>query len=216
MRIGIIGGTGKEGRGLGARWARAGHDVFLGSRDEARAQAAAAELSGTTGKAIAGGSNIAAVAHAEVALLAVPYTAHKDTLAPLAAGLAGKILVDITVPLKPPAVRVVNLPEGMAAALEAQALVGKDVAVVAALHHISAVHLADPEHHFESDVLFCTDDARARGVTATRLRDLGAFPVDAGALKNAIALEAMTPVLLHLNKTYGVVGTGVRIVGIPR
>lgn len=216
MRIGILGGTGKEGRGLSARWARAGHSVVIGSRDEARAVQTAAELSGADGGAITGGTNAHAAEQSEVVVLTVPYSAHKDTLTAVAPALAGRILVDITVPLKPPAVRVVHLPEGGAAALEAQSLLGPGVAVAATLHHISSVHLADPSHAIESDVLFCTDDARARQVVGSLLRDLGAFPVDAGPLRNAIALEALTPVLLHLNKSYGVAGTGLRIVGIQR
>src|SRR5688572_22847925 len=120
MRIGLIGGTGKEGRGLGLRWARAGHEILLGSRDPEKARARAAELA--AGGAFSGGDNAWAAREAEVVVLAVPYAAHRATLTEIRADLAGKVLIDITVPLAPPKVRHVSLPEGKAAALEAQVL----------------------------------------------------------------------------------------------
>src|SRR5690349_4124908 len=128
MRVAIIGGTGKEGRGLALRWARKGHQVLIGSRDPARAQERAQERSGD-GQAggapvaeaslprIAGGTNEWAAHEAEVALLAVPYSAHGETLRQLQAALAGRVVIDITVPLQPPKVTQVNLPPGRAAAL---------------------------------------------------------------------------------------------------
>lgn len=216
MRIGIIGGTGKEGKGLAVRWARAGHQVVVGSRDADRARAAAADLSTLAGATIGGDANEGCVAQAEVVLLAVPYAAHADTLRALAPSLEGRVLIDITVPLRPPAVRTVHLPPGGAAALEAQAIVGPATPVVATLHHVSSAHLADPHHVFDADVLFCCDDARARDLIGPLLRDLGLTPVDAGALANAVALEALTPVLLHINRAYKVPGSGVRITGIAR
>src|SRR5262245_15751095 len=122
MQIAIVGGTGREGRGLALRWARKGHRVALGSRDAGRAEARALELSSTaTGDNIAGGGNAWAVAQAEVVVLCVPYGAHDKTLRGLGPSLAGRMLIDITVPLRPPAVHRVHLPTGHAAALEAQA-----------------------------------------------------------------------------------------------
>lgn len=214
MHIGIVGGTGKEGRGLGLRWARAKHTVSIGSRDAERARATAAELSGLAGVTVEGGSNAWAAERAEVVLLAVPYSAHRETLAGLAPVLSGRILIDITVPLNPPKVRQVHLPPGQAAAIEAHAIVGPTCPVVATLHHVSSAHLADADHAIDSDVLFCTDDDRARGVVSDLLRDLGLRPVDAGPLQNAIALESLTPVLLHINKAYKSAGSGLRITGI--
>ena len=208
MRIGIIGGTGKEGRGLAVRWARAGHQVFIGSRDPARGAAKAAELGG-----MSGGGNVAAC-DAEVVVLSVPYGAHAATLQSLAPHLAGKVVVDITVPLRPPKVRVVHLPEGQAAALEAQAILGDAVRLVATMHHVSSVKLGDPEASIDCDVLVCGDDAGAKEVVVALLEDLGLRGLDAGPLVNAIALEALTPVLLHLNKRYGSKGAGLRITGV--
>lgn len=218
MRVAIVGGTGKEGRGLALRWARAGHEVRLGSRDAARADAVARELTQSpalrAGAAIHGSDNASAVRDADAVILSVPYTAHQDTLRALAPGLAGKLLIDITVPLAPPRVREVHLPAGESAALQAQALLGPEVQVVAALHHVSAAHLADVEHEIDCDVLVCGDDVEARSKAMLLLGDLGARVLDAGPLRNAIALESMTPVLLHLNQRYGTTGCGLRVTGL--
>jgi len=152
MRIGIVGGTGREGRGLALRWAKAGHEVALGSRDEGRARARAEELRAMGGGAIEGGSNEWAVSTAAVVVLSVPHAAHDETLRALAPLVEGRVVIDITVPLRPPKVHEVHLPEGHAAALAAQAILGPRTPVAAALHHVSSTHLANPEHVIDSDV----------------------------------------------------------------
>jgi 8-hydroxy-5-deazaflavin:NADPH oxidoreductase len=210
MRIGIIGGTGREGRGLGLRWARAGHTIVLGSRDAARAREKAAEL----GERFEGGTNEDAARAGEVAVLTVPWAAHAETLRGLVEPLAGRILLDITVPLQPPKVSQVHLPEGGSAALEAQALLGPGARVVSGLHHVSSAHLADPGHTIDCDVLVCGDDEAARGVIIGLIGDLGLRGLDAGVLRNSIALESLTPVLLHLNRKHKT-NTGIRITGLP-
>ncbi len=215
MRIGLIGGTGKEGRGLGVRWARAGHEVHLGSRDAARGAEVAAELSASRGVALSGGGNAAVVADADVVVLCVPYAAHAATLTGLAEALRGRLVVDITVPLVPPKVRVVHLPEGGAAAIEARQHLGEGARVVAALHHVSSAHLADPDHAIDCDVLVCGDALADRETVRGLVADLGLRPVDAGKLANAVALEALTPVLLHINRHYKAAGAGIRITGLP-
>ena len=217
MRIGIVGGTGREGRGLALRWAAAGHEVVIGSRDAARAEEKARELGASLGEGgarITGGSNEAAAAAGEVTLLTVPYAAHAETLQAVRAQLAGRILVDITVPLQPPKVTQVHLPPGGAAALETQAIVDPTTRVVAALHHVSSVHLGEPGHAIDCDVLVCGDDEPARAVVIGLCADLGLRGLDAGPLANAVALEALTPVLLHLNRKYKT-NTGLRITGLP-
>ncbi len=222
MRIGIVGGTGREGRGLALRWARAGHQVALGSRDAERAHARAEELAPTlhdgaepgSHGAIEGGSNEWAVSAADVVVLTVPYAAHGETLRTLAPHLAGRVLIDITVPLVPPKVHQVQLPAGQAAALEAQAIVGPGTPVAAALHHVSSAHLGDPAHPMDCDVLVCSDDPRAMALTIGLVQQLGARAFDAGPLRNAIALESLTPVLLHLGKRYKATGVGVRFTGL--
>lgn len=215
MNIGIVGGTGREGRGIAIRWAKAGHAVTLGSRDAARGAAMAAELAEKHGVALQGTGNAECCEGADVVLLAIPYGGHGETLRELKGALAGKIVVDITVPLKPPTVRSVNLPEGQSAALEAQAILGEGTKVVATMHHISSEHLGDPAHEFDCDVLVCGDDPAARATVASLVSDLGLRAIEAGVLKNAIALESMTPVLLFINKKYGADGAGIRIVGLP-
>ena len=194
MRIGLVGGTGKEGRGLAARWARAGHEVVIGSRDPSR------------------GDNRAAAA-CEVVVLCVPYAAQAETLASIHDLLAGKIVIDLVVPLAPPAITRVSIPPGGAAALEAQRAV-PDAHVVAALHHVSSAHLGDPEHAIPGHVLVCGDDDPAKSNTIALISQLPARAVDAGPLANAVALEAMTPVLLYINKQTKRGGLGLAIAGL--
>ena len=194
--IALIGGTGQEGRGLARRFARAGVSVRLGSRDAARGAQAA------EGLGVVGGDYAHALEGADYAMLCVPYTAHRAVLEAIKPMLAGRILVDITVPLKPPKVRQVFLPPGQSAALEAQEILGEAGRVVAALHHISHTHLADLEHAIAGDVLVCGAKAD-REEMLPLLAQLEVSVLDAGPLRNTIALEAMTPVLLHLNRKYG-------------
>lgn len=220
MKIGVIGGTGKEGHGLSLRWAKAGHDVAVGSRDAERGHAKAVELTALSGRTLVGGGNEFAASWGEVAVLCVPYAAHGDTLRGLVASLAGRILIDITVPLLPPKVRLVNVPAGGSAAREAQVIVGPDVKVVAALHHVHSAHLSsgspgEAQHAIDCDVLACSDDQVALDSALGLIRELGLRAFDAGPLQNAVALESLTPVLLHLNKRYKSPGAGIRFTGLP-
>jgi NADPH-dependent F420 reductase len=215
MRIAVVGGTGKEGRGMAARWARAGHELFIGSRDETRASARAAELQAelSGNVSIQGGANDWAVRASELVVLSVPYTAHESTLQSLKSVLDGRVLIDITVPLQPPKVTAVHVPAGKSAALEAQAILGSAGRVVAALHHVSAVHLRDLDHVIDCDVLACSDDAAALEQAMTLIRDLGVRAFNAGPLCNSVALEALTPVLLHINRSQKGLSVGIRITG---
>lgn len=215
MKIGIVGGTGREGRGLAVRWAKAGHDVFIGSRQAEKGQAKAAEFSEEFGVEVKGADNLAACEHGDIIVVTVPYSAHKATFESIKDAVGEKIVVDITVPLQPPKVRSVNLPDGNAAALEARSYLPEGARLVAALHHISSEHLSDPEHTFDCDVLVCGNDKEARAAVIDVIGDLGLRGVDAGVLKNAVALESLTPVLLHINRRYKSVGSGIRITGIP-
>lgn len=215
MKIGIVGGTGREGRGLAIRWARAGHDVFIGSRSAEKGAAKAAELTEELGIALRGSDNASACEEVELIVVTVPYGAHRATFESIKGAVADKIIVDITVPLQPPKVRSVHLPEGQAAALEARRYLHEGARLVAALHHISSEHLSDPGYDFDCDVLVCGDDKEARATVIGVISDLGLRGIDAGVLENAIALESMTPVLLHINRRYKVVGSGIRITGIP-
>src|SRR5262249_9607879 len=118
-------------------------------------------------------------------------------------------------PLRPPKVGRVQLPRGRAAALEAQAIVGAETPVAAALHHVSASHLIDPSYAVQCDVLVAADDERARSTALALVRDLGLRGLDAGPLDNAVALESLTPVLIHLNRKYGSSGAGIVFTDLP-
>lgn len=215
MRVAVLGGTGKEGSGLAMRWALNGYHVIIGSRDAARAAQRAAEMNEQLGgEYLIGMDNVSAAAGADLVVLSVPYSAHKDTLESVKEQLSGKTLVDVTVPLAPPKVRVVNVPEGKAAALETREIVGDNVRVVSAFQNVSAEKMQDPNLPVDCDVLVCSDDAEAKADVMKLVEAAGMRGVDAGPLANAVAAEALTPVLLHINKTYGVKGAGIRITGI--
>jgi NADPH-dependent F420 reductase len=189
--------------------------VFIGSRRTEKGIAKAEELSEELGIEVRGGDNAAACDHGVLIVVTVPYSAHRSTFESIGNAVVDKVVVDITVPLQPPKVRSVNLPEGQAAALEARALLPEGTKLVAALHHISSEHLGDPNHTFDCDVLVCGDNKEARAQVISLISDLGLRGIDAGVLKNAIALESLTPVLLHINRRYKAVGSGLRITGIP-
>ncbi|MFW5709017.1 MAG: NADPH-dependent F420 reductase [Chloroflexota bacterium] len=215
MTVAVLGGTGKEGSGLSMRWALNGYRVIIGSRDATRAVTRAAELNEIIGgDYIVGMANEQAAAEAEIVVLSVPYDAHRPTLEAVRPQLTGKILVDVTVPLKPPQVRTVSVPTGYAAGLEAQQIVGDDVRVVSAFQNVSAVKLADPKTDVNCDVLVCGDDTDAKREVFRLVEAAGMKGIDAGPLANAVAAESLTPVLLYINKTYKVKGAGIRITNL--
>ena len=217
MNIGVLGGTGKEGGGLAYRWALAGHDVVIGSRDASKAEAGAAELNRLlNGKAVVRGARNRDAAKAQLVVLAVPYAAQLATADSVAAQLTGKILVDVTAPLVPPKVDRVQLPNGESAAVALQRRLGAPVKVVSAFHNVSATHLKDAAHEIDCDVLVCGDDAGARELVIGLARDAGLRAWHAGVLANSIAAEALTSVLIAINKRYKVAGSGIRITGVPR
>lgn len=215
MHIAIVGGTGKEGSGLAIRWGRAGHLVIIGSRDREKAIARADELIAAGHGTFEGADNLEAARRGELIVVTVPYAAHAQTLRAIQLGVAGKVLVDVTVPLAPPKVSRVQLPPGQAAALEAQQILGAQSHVVAALHHVSHTLLADPSASVRCDVLVVGNDERARETVIRLVKDLGLRGLDAGPLENAIALESLTPVLIHLNKRYKSSGAGVVFTNLP-
>ncbi len=216
MKIGVLGGTGKEGSGLAYRWALAGHEVVIGSRDAAKAATGAVELNQLFGgKAVVRGAGNADAAHADVVVLTVPYAAQLATALSVASQLNGKILVDVTVPLIPPKVDRVQLPNGESAVVALQRALGAAVKVVSAFQNVSATHLKDPAHEVDCDVLVCGDDADAREVVIGLAHDAGLRAWHAGVLANSIASEALTSVLIAINKRYKVAGSGLRITGIP-
>ncbi len=213
--LAILGGTGKEGAGLAMRWARSGYRVIIGSRSPEKALKRSAEMNAEMGRDLLSGmSNAAAAAAADLIVLSVPYAAHKPTLAGLKEPCRGKVVVDLTVPLQPPEIMAVNLPPGGAAALEAQAILGEEAIVVAAFQNVSAVKLKQLDRPVDCDVLVCADDAEAKAAVIALAGAAGLRGIDAGPLKNAVAVESLTPLLLHINKRYQVKGVGIRITGL--
>jgi hypothetical protein len=214
--IAVIGGTGKEGSGLALRWAAAGLDVIIGSRQREKGERVAAELNERLGRdAIRGADNLAAAEAGQVVVLSVPYAAHQDTLEQIAAGMAGKVLVDVTVPLLPPKVSQAYVPPEGPAAVQSQQYLGEDVQVVAAFQNVSAIHLAEDDHAVDCDVLVCGDSPEAREMAVQLAEAAGMRGVHAGALANAVAVESLTPLLIAINRRYKINNAGIRITGLP-
>ena len=215
--IAILGGTGGEGTGLALRWARAGYAIVIGSRQTDKAERVAAELNEKLGdELIRGLANAEAARQADIAVLTVPFNAHRTTLSALRDELQGKILVDVTVPLKPPKVTQVHLPEDGSVAVQAQAILGAGVRVVAAFQNVGEHYLRDSERAIDCDVLVCGDDleAKARVIELAQALDPSVRAFDAGPLANAVVVESLTPVLIGLGKQFRRLRVGIRITGI--
>lgn len=206
--IGIIGGTGNLGAAIAWRLARAGHTVLIGSRKAEAAQEKAAEL----GHGLVGMANADAAAQADLIIVTVPFSAQEATLADIKPHVAGKIVVDTTVPLVPPKVMRVQLPAEGSAAVRAQSLLGEGVTMVSGFHNVAAHKLAQ-DIDVGCDVLVFGDDKAARSQVVALADAMGLRGLHAGALVNSAAAEAMTSILIFMNKTYKVDGAGIRITG---
>jgi len=215
--IAVLGGTGKEGKGLAFRWARAGYQVIIGSRSAEKAVLAAAEINHLLGSGgtVLGMENPQAAQTADLLVLTVPFSAHKETLQALREAMQGKILVDVTVPLVPPKVSKVQMPPAGSAAQEAQEILGPEVQVVAAFQNISYEHLLHDEP-VECDVLVCGVTRQARAVVLGLVEAAGLTGWDAGPIENSVVVEGMTSVLIGINKQYGVQSAGIKITGVNR
>lgn len=214
LTIAVLGGTGKEGKGLAYRWAKAGYRVLIGSRTEGKAIIAASEivqlLDGAS--STVGMSNLEAAKQANIVVLAVPYTAHRDTLESVKGALKGKILVDVTVPLVPPKVTKVQMPAAGSAAQEAKEIVGKGVEVVAAFQNISYEYLMS-EGDAECDILVTGSSKEARSEALKLVDAAGLTGWDAGPIENSVVVEGLTSVLININKQYGSTHAGIKITG---
>ena len=206
--ISVIGGTGNLGAAIAWRLARAGHTVLIGSRKAEAAQEKAAEL----GHGLTGMANADAAAQADLIIVTVPFSAQEATLADIKPHVAGKIVVDTTVPLVPPKVMRVQLPAEGSAAARAQGLLGEGVTMVSAFHNVAAHKLAQ-DIDVGCDVLVFGDDKAARAQVVALADAMGLRGLHAGALVNSAAAEAMTSILIFMNKTYRVDGAGIRITG---
>jgi hypothetical protein len=215
LKIAVIGGSGAEGSGLAFRLACAGHVITIGSRDRAKAEAAAADISLASQYLCAGADNRSAIADAEVVILTVPYAAQKVTLADLADALSDKILVDATVPLVPPKVSRVQLPADGSAVAAMQAMLGPRVRVVSAFQNVSSHHLKDLDHAIDCDVLVCGDDQAACETVIALAADMRMRGIYAGPICNSAAAEALTSLLITINRQYKIPAAGIRITGLP-
>ncbi len=214
LTIAVIGGTGKEGKGLAYRWAQAGYRVIIGSRTAEKAKNAADELNQRLGvDAVEGMDNATAAEAANILVLTVPYAAHASTLEMLRDAAQGKILVDVTVPLVPPKVTKVQMPEAGSAAQEAQSILGEDVSVVAAFQNISHEHLLS-DHPIDCDVLVTGKGKAARLEVLKLVEAAGMRGIDAGVLENAMVVEGLTSLLIYINKQHGVQSAGIKVTGI--
>jgi 8-hydroxy-5-deazaflavin:NADPH oxidoreductase len=217
VKVGILGGTGPQGRGLARRFAAADHDVLIGSRNAERGQLLAAEdARADRSSRITGGSNSDVAAAAELVIVAVPYAGHAALLSALTTELAGKIVVDCVNPLGfdhqgPFPIRV---PAGSAAE-EAQQMLPNST-VIAAFHHVSAVLLDDPTiDHFADDVLVLGEDREAVAVVCQLASAIpGVRGIYAGRLRNAGQVEALTANLIAINRRYKT-HAGIAITGVP-
>jgi NADPH-dependent F420 reductase len=207
-KLAVIGGTGTLGSGLAGRWAKAGYPVVIGSRDAAKAADAARAFQGATGA-----SNADAAKSAEIIILAVPWATHAQIIDEIKPHTAGKLVVDTTVPLVPPKVARVQLPNETSAALAAQRRLGDGVRLVSAFHNVAG-HKLQTDEAVDCDVLIFGDDPKDRAVVADLAKAAGLRGVHAGPLANSVAAEALTSVLIGINRNYKVDGAGIRITGI--
>lgn len=216
--IAILGGTGDLGTGLARRWAQAGYEVIIGSRTQDKAEVAAADLKkimderGVAAVSVRALDNLAAAQQADIVAMTVPFSHQASTLESVKAALQGKILIDVTVPLVPPKVARVQLPPQGSAGQIAQELLGEGVKVVSAFQNVAAHHLQEGQG-LECDVLVCGDSKEARGEVIKLVEAAGMRGFHAGSIANAAAVEAMTSVLIFINKQYSC-HAGIRVTGL--
>tara|TARA_R110002072_G_scaffold89232_6_gene200016 strand:+ start:6165 stop:6830 length:666 start_codon:yes stop_codon:yes gene_type:complete len=214
--IAILGGTGDLGGGLARQWSRAGYKILIGSRTDEKGKAAAeALLSEFPDLNVSGHENLEAATAADLVVLTVPFDHQISTLETVKPALAGKILVDVTVPLKPPKVGSVQLPEEGSAGQMAQNFLGDEVSVVSAFQNVGAVHLQE-DHQIQCDVLVTGNKRAARDEVIKLVEAVGLKGWHAGPIANAAAAEAMTSVLITINRHHGIEGAGIMISGEPK
>lgn len=206
--IAVIGGTGALGKGIARRLVKAGHTVTIGSRSTERAWATAMEL-GATGFA----ANADAAQGKDVVIVTVPHASQADTLGQIRDKVGQAVVVDTTVPLVPPKVMRVQLPAAGSAAMQAREHLGADVRLVTAFHNVSAHHL-DSDHAIDCDVLVFSDDVEARKLVIDLCPGMGLRGLAGGALANSAAAEALTSILIYMNKTYKADGAGIRFTNL--
>jgi len=217
LTIAVLGGTGKEGKGLAYRWANAGYQVLIGSRFSEKAVTAASEimelLEGES--SVVGTTNQEAAQQADIVVVTVPYSGHRETLESVKEALSGKLVIDTTVPLVPPKTRKVQMPAAGSAAQEAKEILGENVEVVAAFQNVSYEHLLG-EEEVECDVLVTGSSKKARQEALRLVEAAGLVGWDAGPIENSVVVEGLTSVLININKQYGSTHAGIRITGAQK
>ena len=211
--IAILGGTGDLGGGLARQWSRAGYQIFIGSRTLEKGKAAAQTLLDEFPDLnVTGHENLDAASSADIVVLTVPFEHQLSTLETVKPGLIGKILIDVTVPLVPPKVGTVQLPAKGSAGAQAQDFLGDDVQVVSAFQNVGAMHLAE-DHAIACDVLVSGNKRDARDAVIKLVEAVGLKGWHAGPIANAAAAEALTSVLISINRHHGIEGSGIVITG---
>jgi len=215
MKIAILGGTGKEGMGIGFRWAKAGHEITIGSRQGSKALDAAQKLQELLGDryVVQGKENLEAANEAELVVLTVPFSAHQTMCEYVKPAVIGKIVIDVTVPLVPPKVTKVQMPTAGSATMEAKQIFGEETSVVAAFQNISYEHLLDDDE-VACDVLVTGDSKKSREVVIQLVKEAGLVGIDAGPIENSVVVEGLTSILIGINKQFGIHDAGIKITGI--
>lgn len=216
--IAIIGGTGALGTGLARRWSAAGYQVIIGSRTREKAEQALRDLQavlaerGQSDLQVRAMDNLAAAEAADIVTLTVPFAHHRATLEGIRPALEGKILIDVTVPLMPPKVGTVQLPPEGSAGAAAQQLLGEGVQVVSAFQNVAAHHLQEG-HGLDCDVLVSGNSKEARETVIGLVQAAGMRGFHAGPIANAAAAEALTSVIININRAHKC-HAGIRITGL--
>ena len=213
IAIAIIGGTGALGSALAMRWLLAGYKIIIGSRNQEKADDLASKLANQLNRhEITVETNAKASAIADIVVLAVPYSAHSDTLKDIATSVQGKIVIETTVPLRPPKVARVSLPKRGCVAAVTQEFLGDHADVVSTLHTVSATHLGDFEHELFGDVLVYGNKKSSRQIAINLIEDIGLKGWHGGSIENSAASEAMTSVMIFMNKYYSLKGAGIQVI----
>ena len=209
--ISLLGGTGDLGTGLATRLLKAGHKVIIGSRTLEKAQQAERSL----GKNTKGLLNKDAALQGEIIILTVPFAHQRGIVEECKTELKGKLFIDTTVPLMPPKVATVQLPNEGSAAEIAQNILGDDVKVVSAFQNISA-ELLQSDKEIDCDVLVCGNKKEWRQEVIDLVNTLGMKGWHAGMLPNSAAVEAMTSVLISINKHHAISHSGIKVTGLKK
>lgn len=213
--IAVLGGTGDLGSGLVYRWLKAGYSIIIGSRKEEGALEAADKMRERVKDArVQGMENKAASQAADIVCMTVPFAHQQSTLEHIHSAVQGKLFIDVTVALQPPKVGTVQLPAEGSAGVIAQKILGEDVRVVSAFQNIAAAHL-DSDHEIHCDVLVTGNNKDARQTVIDLAADAGMKAWHAGPIANSAATEALTSVLITLNRQYKIPGAGIVITGEP-